>query len=66
MIDLFAGTGAFTHAFQSTGQVECVFANDALGDPPAPPRRPRRTPSVIRLPPQGGQGGHGGMVQKDL
>jgi DNA (cytosine-5)-methyltransferase 1 len=30
MIDLFAGTGAFTHAFQSTGQVQCVFANDMV------------------------------------
>jgi len=30
MVDLFAGTGAFTHAFQSTGQVECVFANDMV------------------------------------
>ena len=30
MIDLFAGTGAFTHAFQKTGQVECVFANDMV------------------------------------
>lgn len=30
MIDLFAGTGAFTHAFQSTGQVKCVFANDMV------------------------------------
>lgn len=30
MIDLFAGTGAFTHAFQSTGKVECVFANDMV------------------------------------
>jgi DNA (cytosine-5)-methyltransferase 1 len=30
MIDLFAGTGAFTHAFQATGQVECVFANDMV------------------------------------
>jgi len=28
MVDLFAGTGAFTHAFESTGKVECVFAND--------------------------------------
>lgn len=28
MIDLFAGTGAFTLAFQSTGKVDCVFAND--------------------------------------
>jgi len=30
MIDLFAGTGAFTHAFESTGKVECVFANDMV------------------------------------
>jgi DNA (cytosine-5)-methyltransferase 1 len=30
MIDLFAGTGAFTHAFQQTGKVECVFANDMV------------------------------------
>jgi DNA (cytosine-5)-methyltransferase 1 len=30
MIDLFAGTGAFTHAFESTGEVECVFANDMV------------------------------------
>jgi DNA (cytosine-5)-methyltransferase 1 len=30
MIDLFAGTGAFTHAFQSTREVECVFANDMV------------------------------------
>ncbi len=28
MIDLFAGTGAFTHAFQSTGKVQCVYSND--------------------------------------
>jgi DNA (cytosine-5)-methyltransferase 1 len=28
MIDLFAGTGAFTHAFEKTGIIECVFAND--------------------------------------
>lgn len=28
MIDLFAGTGAFTFAFENTGNVECVFAND--------------------------------------
>ena len=28
MIDLFAGTGAFTYAFESTGKVQCVFAND--------------------------------------
>lgn len=30
MIDLFAGTGAFTHAFQNTQSVECVFANDMM------------------------------------
>jgi DNA (cytosine-5)-methyltransferase 1 len=30
MIDLFAGTGAFTHAFEQTGRVECVFANDMV------------------------------------
>lgn len=30
MIDLFAGTGAFTHAFEKTGNVECVFANDMV------------------------------------
>jgi DNA (cytosine-5)-methyltransferase 1 len=29
MIDLFAGTGAFTHAFQNQG-VQCVFANDMV------------------------------------
>jgi DNA (cytosine-5)-methyltransferase 1 len=28
MIDLCAGTGAFTLAFENTGKVECVFAND--------------------------------------
>ena len=28
MIDLFAGTGAFTYAFEKTGRVKCVFAND--------------------------------------
>jgi len=28
MIDLFAGTGAFTHAFEKTRLIECVFAND--------------------------------------
>jgi DNA (cytosine-5)-methyltransferase 1 len=30
IIDLFAGTGAFTHAFESTNKVECVFANDMV------------------------------------
>jgi DNA (cytosine-5)-methyltransferase 1 len=30
MIDLFAGTGAFTHAFEKTGKVTCVFANDIV------------------------------------
>ena len=30
MIDLFAGTGAFTHAFEGTGKVQCVFANDMV------------------------------------
>ena len=30
MIDLFAGTGAFTRAFKNTGNVECVFANDMV------------------------------------
>jgi len=30
MIDLFAGTGAFTHAFQGTNKVQCVFANDMV------------------------------------
>ena len=30
LVDLFAGTGAFTHAFQSTGKVKCVFANDMV------------------------------------
>ena len=30
MIDLFAGTGAFTNAFQQTGKVACVFANDMV------------------------------------
>ena len=28
MIDLFAGTGAFTLAFEKTKKVECIFAND--------------------------------------
>jgi len=31
MIDLFAGTGAFTNAFEKTGEVECVFSNDMVG-----------------------------------
>ena len=31
MIDLFAGTGAFTSAFEQTGKVECVLANDMVG-----------------------------------
>ena len=31
MIDLFAGTGAFTLAFQSTCAVNVVFANDMVG-----------------------------------
>jgi len=30
MIDLFAGTGAFSHAFEQTGKFECVFANDMI------------------------------------
>ena len=30
MIDLFAGTGAFTHAFEKTGHAECVFSNDMV------------------------------------
>lgn len=30
MIDLFAGTGAFTYAFENTNKVECVFANDMV------------------------------------
>ncbi len=30
MVDLFAGTGAFTHAFQDTKKVSCVFANDMV------------------------------------
>ncbi len=30
LVDLFAGTGAFTKAFESTGCVECVFANDMV------------------------------------
>jgi DNA (cytosine-5)-methyltransferase 1 len=30
MIDLFAGTGAFTHAFQGTNKINVVFANDMV------------------------------------
>jgi DNA (cytosine-5)-methyltransferase 1 len=30
MIDLFAGTGAFTIAFEKTGKVDCVFSNDMV------------------------------------
>lgn len=30
MIDLFAGTGAFTNAFEGTGKVQGVFANDMV------------------------------------
>jgi DNA (cytosine-5)-methyltransferase 1 len=30
MIDLFAGTGAFTRAFENTGKVKCVFSNDMV------------------------------------
>lgn len=30
MVDLFAGTGAFTQAFEKTEQVECVFSNDMV------------------------------------
>lgn len=30
MIDLFAGTGAFSHAFQATNKVKVVFANDMV------------------------------------
>lgn len=30
MIDLFAGTGAFSHAFHQTNKVDTVFANDLL------------------------------------
>jgi tRNA G37 N-methylase Trm5 len=28
LVDLFAGTGAFTHAFELTNKVKCVYAND--------------------------------------
>ena len=30
LIDLFAGTGAFSHAFEKTGKIKCVFANDMV------------------------------------
>lgn len=30
MVDLFAGTGAFTYALEKTGRVECVFSNDMV------------------------------------
>jgi DNA (cytosine-5)-methyltransferase 1 len=30
LVDLFAGTGAFSHAFQESGNVECIFANDMV------------------------------------
>ena len=30
MIDLFAGTGAFTYAFEKSNNVECVFSNDMV------------------------------------
>jgi DNA (cytosine-5)-methyltransferase 1 len=30
MVDLFCGTGAFTNAFEKTGKVDCVFANDMV------------------------------------
>lgn len=30
LVDLFAGTGAFTNAFQTSGRVKCVFANDMV------------------------------------
>ena len=30
LIDLFAGTGAFTYAFEKTKKVDCVFANDMV------------------------------------
>ena len=28
MVDLFAGTGAFSYAFEHTQKVEVIFAND--------------------------------------
>jgi len=30
MVDLFAGTGAFSYAFHLTNKVETIFANDIL------------------------------------
>lgn len=30
MIDLCAGTGAFSHVLENSGKFECVFANDIL------------------------------------
>ena len=30
MVDLFAGTGAFSYAFKSTGKVEVVYSNDMV------------------------------------
>ncbi len=30
VVDLFAGTGAFTLAFEETGKAKCVFANDMV------------------------------------
>ena len=30
LVDLFTGTGAFTYAFQQTGKVEAIFANDMI------------------------------------
>lgn len=30
MVDLFAGTGAFTYAFEKTGRVKCVYSNDMV------------------------------------
>lgn len=30
MIDLFAGTGAFTLAFEKTGCIKCIFSNDMV------------------------------------
>lgn len=30
MVDLFAGTGAFSYAFEKTSKVDCVFSNDMV------------------------------------